>query len=91
MRARPFSGNMKSFYQEGTLVQDKNQIGYLKKITLYDAVFQPIELGKEQQEKALLYISIRDNYHHLYSKEAELHIEQKLERYNLNATYDSFC
>ncbi len=91
MRARPFSGNMKSFYQEGTLVQDKNQIGYLKKITLYDAVFQPIELGKEQQEKALLYISIRDNYHHLYSKEAELHIEQKLERYNLNATYDSFA
>lgn len=91
MRAHPFSGDMKPFYQEGTLVQDKNQIGYLKKITLYDAVFQPIELGKEQQEKALLYISIRDNYHHLYSKEAELHIEQKLERYNLNATYDSFA
>lgn len=91
MRAHLFSGDMKPFYQEGTLVQDKNQIGYLKKITLYDAVFQPIELGKEQQEKALLYISIRDNYHHLYSKEAELHIEQKLERYNLNATYDSFA
>ncbi len=91
MRAHPFSGDMKPFYQEGILVQDKNQIGYLKKITLYDAVFQPIELGKEQQEKALLYISIRDNYHHLYSKEAELHIEQKLERYNLNATYDSFA
>ena len=91
MRAHPFSGDMKPFYQEGTLVQDKNQIGYLKKITLYDAVFQPIELGKEQQEKALLYISIRDNYHHLYSKEAELHIEQKLEHYNLNATYDSFA
>lgn len=90
MRARPFSGNMKSFYQEGTLVQEHNQIGCLRKITLYDAVFQPIELGKEQQEKALLYISIRDNYHHLYSKEAELHIEQKLERYNLNATYDAF-
>ena len=50
----------------------------------------PLELDKAQQDKAELYISVRDSYQRLYTYEAEMHEENKPERAALNTAYDTF-
>lgn len=77
-------------HKEGMLVADGNQVGYLKGITRYGATFHPLELDKAQQDKAELYISVRDSYQRLYTYEAEMHEENKPERAALNTAYDTF-
>ena len=90
MKPRPLFGKLEPHYKEGLLVADGNQVGYLKGITRYGANFHPLDLDKAQQEKAELYITMRDSYQRLYTYEAEMHQENKPEREALNAAYDTF-
>ena len=90
MKPRPLMGKLEPHHKEGMLVADGNQVGYLKGVTRYGATFHPLELNKAQQEKAELYIIMRDSYQRLYTFEAEMHEENKPERAALNASYDTF-
>ncbi len=90
MKPRPLMAKLEPHHKEGMLVADGNQVGYLKGVTRYGATFHPLELDKAQQEKAELYISVRDSYQRLYTYEAEMHEENKPERATLNKTYDTF-
>jgi len=91
MQPRKYSQKLEPHHREGSLVLESNsQVGYLKSITPYGATFHPLDLKKEQKEKAQLYISIRDSYQSLYAQEAELHEENKLQRSSLNTYYDEF-
>ena len=88
---RPYSKQLESYYREGSLVQEvSGQVGYLKSITQYGAVFHPLELDQAQLEKTKLYISVRDSYQRLYTYEANIHTENKSERIALNTYYDQF-
>ena len=90
MKPRSLMGKLEPHHKEGMLVADGNQVGYLKGVTRYGATFHPLELNKAQQDKAELYISMRDSYQRLYIYEAEMHEENKPERVALNASYDTF-
>ena len=90
MKPRPLMGKLEPHHKEGMLVADGNQVGYLKGVTRYGATFHPLELDKAQQDKAELYISVRDSYQRLYTYEAEMHEENKPERAALNTAYDTF-
>ena len=88
---RPYSKQLESYHREGSLVQEvSGQVGYLKSITRYGAVFYPLELDQAQLEKTKLYISVRDSYQRLYTYEANIRAENKLERTTLNTYYDQF-
>ena len=78
--------------REGSLVADRGRhnIGYLKDITPYGATFQPLDLKGYQKEKALLYVSLRDAYEHLYRYESNLHEANVPWREHLNTCYDEF-
>ncbi|MDC1809364.1 N-6 DNA methylase [Bacteroides uniformis] len=90
MKPRPLMAKLEPHHKEGMLVADGNQVGYLKGVTRYGATFHPLELDKAQQEKAELYITLRDSYQRLYTYEAEMHEENKPERTALNTAYDTF-
>jgi len=91
MQPREYSQKLEVHHREGSLALERNsQIGYLKSITPYGATFHPLDLQKEQIEKAQLYISIRDSYQGLYAHEAEMHEENKQQREYLNSYYNEF-
>ena len=90
MKPRPLMGKLEPHHKEGMLVSDGNQVGYLKGLTRYGATFHPLDMDKAQQEKAELYIAMRDSYQRLYTFEAEMHQENKPERETLNTAYDTF-
>ena len=90
IKPRPLMGKLEPHHKEGALVADGNQVGYLKGITRYGATFHPLELNKQQQDKAELYIAVRDSYQRLYTYEAEMREENKPEREALNTSYDKF-
>lgn len=90
LKPRSLMGKLKPHYKEGLLVADGNQVGYLKGITRYGVTFYPLDLDKTQQEKAELYITLRDSYQRLYTYEAEMYRENKPEREAMNAAYDTF-
>lgn len=90
MKPRPLMAKLEPHHKEGMLVADGNQVGYLKGVTRYGATFHPLELDKAQQDKAELYIFMRDSYQRLYTYEAEMHEENKVERITLNTAYDTF-
>lgn len=88
---RPFSLPLEPHHREGSLVQERNaQVGYLRDITRYGAVFHPLELSALQTEKAQCYLTIRDSYQRLYAYEAEKQEEDKAQREALNAAYEAF-
>ena len=90
IKPRPLMGKLEPHHKEGMLVSDGNQVGYLKGLTRYGATFHPLDMDKAQQEKAELYIAMRDSYQRLYTFEAEMHQENKPERETLNTAYDTF-
>lgn len=92
MEAREWKEPMGTHYKQGSLVResDTRQIGYLKDIHKYGATFHPLLLNSIQKAKAQMYISIRDNYQHLYNHEAEYQEEHKIFREQLNKDYDDF-
>jgi N12 class adenine-specific DNA methylase len=91
LQPRSYSQKLEPYHREGSLVQETNlQVGYLKGVTKFGAMFHPLNLPKKQKEKAQLYISIRDSYQRLYVHEAEMHEENKQQREYLNSFYDEF-
>ena len=87
---RPYSVALADFHKQGSLVIDSGQIGFLKERYRDDAVFMPLELNPLQQQKAKLYIQIRDTYHSLYNYEATKQKENRDLRQILNDRYDTF-
>ena len=91
MKPRPFDEKLESFHREGSMVLDSaRNIGVLKDLTKYGAIFMPLDLNMEQKEKAVLYIALRDAYQKLYTYEAEEQTENKQMRESLNVYYDAF-
>lgn len=88
----PFKGNLQSFYRNDTLVVENALVGYLQNVDTDQgsAIFHPLKLSVQQKERAKAYIDIRDTYNDLYTKEANLQLEQKEERKTLNVLYDAF-
>lgn len=91
MKSRPYSGELKDFHKEGTLVKEENgQIGVLKKRYSDGVEFHPLDIPQLQKGKLERYIEIRDTYNTLYNHEAEYLTEHASLRSNLNLVYDSF-
>ena len=87
----PYDRTLEPHHREGSIVIDAaRNVGYLKDLTSYGAMFHPADLNGFQKEKLMLYISLRDAYERLYSYEAEHHEENKPQRGNLNTYYDEF-
>jgi N12 class adenine-specific DNA methylase len=91
LQPRSYSQVLEPHHREGSLVLESNfQVGYLKSLTRFGAIFHPLDLPNEQKGKAQHYIYIRDSYQRLYSYEAEMYEEDKENRSNLNLHYDGF-
>ena len=87
----PYDCTLEPHYREGSIVLDAaRNVGYLKDLTPYGAMFHPTDVSGFQKEKLMLYISLRDAYERLYSYEAENHEENKSQRGYLNTYYDEF-
>ncbi|MDR1666478.1 MAG: hypothetical protein LBS03_02110 [Bacteroidales bacterium] len=87
----PYSGILQQHHKQGSLVAEQNgQIGFLKERYHDDAVFKSLELNPLQEQKAKLYIEIRDAYHSLYNYEAKELKENADLRQSLNLHYDTF-
>ncbi|MYY43982.1 N-6 DNA methylase [Elizabethkingia anophelis] len=87
-----FNGKIENFHREGSLVIHHESVGYLRHVKRpgTQVMFYPLNLNKGQEARATAYIALRDIYHNLYQKEAELQEEQGEDRQVLNALYDSF-
>mgnify|MGYP001038184645 CR=1 FL=1 len=87
----PYDRTLEPHHREGSIVLDAaRNVGYLKDLTPYGAMFHPADINGFQKEKLMLYISLRDAYERLYSYEAEHHEENKPQRGYLNTYYDEF-
>ena len=87
----PYDRTLEPHHREGSIVLDAaRNVGYLKDLTPYGAMFHPADLNGFQKEKLMLYISLRDAYERLYCYEAEHHEENKPQRGYLNTYYDEF-
>jgi len=87
---RKFTGNLKVFHKEGSLVQDNGHVGFLIELDGEQATFKQLRLNPIQQSKALLFIKIRDTYQELYFNEADELKEDSTNRKLLNSYFDSF-
>ena len=88
---RPFEGERKPFYREGTIVLDKDgNLGHLRDVSDYGATFHPLEVSASQTAMLTAYIPLRDTYETLYSYEADNREENKQLREELNTLYDQF-
>ena len=92
---RALTQKLQPHYKEGTLVEEYsleygNQVGVLKNLTPYGAVFSPLDLPLLLKEKAQAYIHVRDTYEKLYAYEAEQQEENASLRSNLNTYYNEF-
>lgn len=88
--SRPYSGELREFHRQGSLVEDNGQAGFLKERYRDEAVFQALDISFDQRSKISRYIEIRDTYHTLYNHEAKHLTEHASLRSNLNLVYDSF-
>ena len=90
MEPRPFTGEIRREYRNGSLVKSGEQYGYLRGVGTPDVQFHPLRLTVTQQYRAAYYIPLREAYHNLYHAEAETETEQKELREELNRQYDRF-
>jgi N12 class adenine-specific DNA methylase len=90
MEPRPYSGDLQEHHKQGCLVIDNGQTGVLQERYRDDAIFKPLKLNPLQEQKAQLYIQIRDAYHTLYNYESEEQKENADLRKSLNEHYDTF-
>ena len=87
---RSYSGNLQEHHKQGSMVTDNGQLGVLQERYREDAVFKPLKLNPLQEQKAKLYVEIRDAYHTLYNYEAAELKENADLRKSLNDHYDTF-
>nr|WP_261799131.1 N-6 DNA methylase [Bacteroides caccae] len=90
MEPRPFTGEIRPEYKNGSLVKAGEQYGYLRGLGTPEVQFQPLRLTVTQQYRAAYYIPLREAYHNLYNAEAETETEQLELREELNRQYDRF-
>jgi hypothetical protein len=87
---RPWSGGLADFHKQGSMVVEGNgQLGFLQERYRDNAIFKSLELNHLQEQKAKLYIQIRDTYHTLYNYEATERKENAVLRESLNEHYDA--
>ena len=87
---RPFTGEIRPEYKNGSLVKAGEQYGYLQGLGTPEIQFHPLRLTVTQQYRAAYYIPLREAYHNLYNAEAETETEQPELREELNRQYDHF-
>lgn len=87
---RPFTGEIRPEYKNGSLVKAGEQYGYLQGLGTPEIQFHPLRLTVTQQYRAAYYIPLREAYHNLYNAEAETETEQPELREELNRQYDRF-
>ena len=87
---RPFTGEIRPEYKNGSLVKAGEQYGYLQGLGTPEVQFHPLRLTVTQQYRAAYYIPLREAYHNLYNAEAETETEQPELREELVKRYDSF-
>ena len=87
---RPFIGEIRPEYKNGSLVKAGEQYGYLQGLGTPEVQFHPLRLTVTQQYRAAYYIPLREAYHNLYNVEAETETEQPELREELNRQYDRF-
>ncbi len=87
---RPFTGEIRPEYKNGSLVKAGEQYGYLQGLGTPEVQFHPLRLTVTQQYRATYYIPLREAYHNLYNAEAETETEQPELREELNRQYDRF-
>lgn len=90
MEPRPFTGEIRTEYKNGSIVKQGEQYGYLRGLGTSDVQFHPLKLTVTQQYRAAYYISLREAYHNLYNAEAETETEQPELREELGRQYDRF-
>jgi N12 class adenine-specific DNA methylase len=90
MSPRPFSEDIQFFHHNGSMVVDKEQVGFLSEVRKNGATFSPLTLKPEQEKRAMLYITLSKTYQQLYHFEAETHEEDADMREHLNQYYDEF-
>lgn len=90
MEPRPFTGEIRPEYKNGSIVKSGEQYGYLRGVGTPEVQFHPLKLTVTQQYRAAYYIPLREAYHNLYNKEAETETEQPELREKLVKRYDSF-
>ena len=90
MEPRPFTGETRPEYKNGSIVKSGEQYGYLRGVGTPEVQFHPLKLTVTQQYRAAYYIPLREAYHNLYNKEAETETEQPELREELVKRYDSF-
>lgn len=84
MEPRPFTGEIRPEYKNGSLVKAGEQYGYLQGVGTPEVQFHPLRLTVTQQYRAAYYIPLREAYHNLYNAEAETETEQPELREELN-------
>ena len=66
MEPRPFTGEIRPEYKNGSIVKSGEQYGYLRGLGTPDVQFHPLKLTVTQQYRAAYYIPLREAYHNLY-------------------------
>ena len=90
MSPRKFSEDIQYFHQNGSMVVDKGQVGFLSEVRKNGATFTPLLIKPEQEKRAMLYITMSETYQQLYHYEAETHEASADLREHLNQYYDEF-
>ena len=90
MEPRPFDGELRPEYKNGSIVKSGEQYGYLRGMNTPEVQFHPLKLTVTQQYRASYYIPLREAYHELYRTEAGTETEQPTLREELNRQYDRF-
>ena len=90
MSPRKFSEDIQHFHQNGSMVVDNGQVGFLSEVRKNGATFTPLPIKPEQEKRAMLYITMSETYQQLYHYEAETHEENADLREHLNEYYDEF-
>ena len=90
MDPRPFTGEIRPEYKNGSIVKSGEQYGYLRGLGTPNVQFHPLKLTVTQQYRAAYYIPLREAYHNLYNTEAETETEQPELREELGRQYDRF-
>ena len=90
MSPRKFSEDIQYFHQNGSMVVDNGQVGFLSEVRKNGAIFTPLPIKPEQEKRAMLYITMSETYQQLYHYEAETHEASTELRQHLNDYYDEF-
>ena len=90
MSPRKFSEDIQYFHQNGSMVVDNGQVGFLSEVRKNGATFTPLPIKPEQEKRAMLYITLSETYQQLYHYEAETHEASTELRQHLNDYYDEF-